>query len=130
MSLERQDLFSPASSSIITRILPLLFPQALKLNDELEFLKRKHRLVAAGQKAIFPHSKHFEKLFELVGDKKTWSPKHVPGHGMINEFDETIELDAAKATKFRSGVGVLLYLAHDLIECQFVIRGLARHMSN
>ena len=53
----------------------------------------------------------------------------MPGHGMINEFDETMELDAAKATKFRSGVGILLYLAHDLIECQFVIRGLARHMS-
>ena len=100
-----------------------------KPNDELEFLKRKHRLIAVGQMAIFPHSKHFEKLFELVGVKKTWRPKNVPGHGMINEFDETMELDAAKATKFRSGVGILLYLAHDLIECQFVIRGLARHMS-
>ena len=42
---------------------------------------------------------------------------------MVNDFDETEELDADKATKFRSGVGILLYLAHDLIECQFVIRG-------
>ena len=100
-----------------------------KQGDELEFLKRRHSLIAPGQLVIYPHSKHFEKLFDMVGVKKTWKPKHVPGHGMINEFDETEELDSDKSSRYRSSVGILLYLAHDLIECQFVIRGLARYMS-
>ena len=48
---------------------------------------------------------------------------------MINDFDETKELEASQASRNRSGVGILLYLSHDLIECQFVIRALARFMS-
>ena len=104
-----------------------------KQGDELEFLKRRHSLSATGQLVIYPHSKHFDKLFDLVGVKKTWKPKHVPGHGMINDFDETEELDPVKASMYRSAVGILLYLAHDLIECQFVIvdlQGTCRNLLN
>ena len=45
-----------------------------KQGDELEFLKRKHSLIARGQLVIYPHSKHFEKLFDLVGVKKRGNP--------------------------------------------------------
>ena len=133
--LRRPDL-AGTRSFIEKQVLPTLLEKhkvsieiVQKPGDELVFRKRLHRLIAPGQMAIFPHSKHFDKLFDLVGVKKTWRPKHAPGHGMINEFDETKELEPAQASKFTSGVGALLYFSHDLIECQFVIRALARFMS-
>ena len=90
-----------------------------KPGDELEFLKR----------VSFHIRRTLRSCLNWWESRRFGDPKHVPGHGMVNDLDETEELDADKATKFRSGVGILLFLAHDLIECQFVIRGLARYMS-
>ena len=49
---------------------------------------------------------------------------------MINEVDSSAELGPQQASTFRSAVGVLLYMASDLVECQFTIRHLARCMAS
>lgn len=86
-------------------------------------------MLSESEMVIYPHNKHFDKLFELLRIRKSWKPKNTPCHGQINDIDETEELDQDNASRFRSGVGVLLYLSHDLIECQFCVRCLARYMS-
>ena len=98
--------------------------------DEVSFLKRNHVLISKTEMVIYPHEKHFHKLFDLLKIKRSWKPKNVPSHNMINEVDSTDELGAQEASIFRSAVGVLLYMASDLVECQFTIRHLARCMSS
>ena len=98
--------------------------------DEVNFLKRNHVLVSKTELAIYPHEKHFHKLFDLLSIKRSWKPKNVPSHTMINEVDSTAVLCPQQASVFRSAVGVLLYMASDLVECQFTIRHLARCMAS
>ena len=97
--------------------------------DEVTFLKRNHVLMSKTEMVIYPHEKHFHKLFDLLKIKRSWKPKNVPSHTMINEIDSSPELGPQQASIFRSAVGVLLYMASDLVECQFTIRHLARCMA-
>ena len=97
--------------------------------DEVTFLKRNHVLMSKTEMVIYPHEKHFHKLFDLLKIKRSWKPKNVPSHTMINEIDSSPELGPQQASTFRSAVGVLLYMASDLVECQFTIRHLARCMA-
>ena len=97
--------------------------------DEVTFLKRNHVLMSKTEMVIYPHEKHFHKLFDLLKIKRSWKPKNVPSHTMINEIDSSAELGPQQASTFRSAVGVLLYMASDLAECQFTIRHLARCMA-
>ena len=92
------------------------------------FLKRR-LLLDSFKMIIYPHPKHFTRLFELVGVKKTWKPKNVPAHSQILECFETAELSPDRASTFRSAVGILLYLSCDMVECQWTIRHLAQSMS-
>ena len=97
--------------------------------DEVTFLKRNHVLMSKTEMVIYPHEKHFHKLFDLLKIKRSWKPKNVPSHTMIDEIDSSPELGPQQASTFRSAVGVLLYMASDLVECQFTIRHLARCMA-
>ena len=97
--------------------------------DEVTFLKRNHVLMSKTEMVIYPHEKHFHKLFDLLKIKRSWKPKNVPSHTMINEIDSSAEHGPQQASTFRSAVGVLLYMASDLVECQFTIRRLARCMA-
>ncbi len=98
--------------------------------DEVNFLKRNHVLISNTDMVIYPHEKHFHKLFDLLSIKRSWKPKNVPSHTMSNEVDSIAELGFQQASTFRSAVGVLLYMASDLLECQFTIRHLARCMAS
>ena len=89
---------------------------------ELSFLKRRHWLHAEDEMIIQPHVKHTARLFELLGIKTTLHPKKTPAHPEINEPDVSKELSSEESSKFRTCIGILLYLSSDLIECQFVIR--------
>lgn len=100
------------------------------VGDEIQFLKKRHVLVDRGHLVIFSHTNHFSKLFELTQVKRSWKPKNVPAHPMINEVDETQPLSSSKTSSFRTCVGILLHLACDLVECQFVIRALSKYMSS
>ena len=50
---------------------------------------------------------------KLTGIKATSKPKRVPGHAAIDEADNSEKLDDVEASEYRSGVGILLYLAID-----------------
>ena len=69
-------------------------------------------------------------IYPLLGIKRSWKPKNVPSHTMINQQDSSKELGAQQASCFRSAVGVLPYMASDLVECQSTIRHLARCMAS
>ena len=59
------------------------------------------------------HPKHFDKLFELMGVKKTWKPKHTPAHAQVLEVTQRPELGAQQSSTYRSAVGILLYPSCD-----------------
>ena len=98
-----------------------------KVGDSIEFLKRTHDLVEEDVIHIRQSSKHFDKLLEVVGIKPGLRAKKVPCHPLMNEADETSELGPEQASKYRTAIGILLYLSSDLIE--YTIRGLAQAMS-
>ena len=100
-----------------------------KEGDELTFLKRKHAMVTPDQLAIQSHPKHLEKLFELLKIKRSLMPKKTPGHPLLDEPDNSKELDAQYAKIYRSCLGILLYISSDYIECQYSIRALSHSMS-
>ena len=76
--------------------------------DSVAFLKRRLVLESFDKMLIYPHPKHFTRLFELVGVKKTWKPKNVPANSQILECFETAELSRDRASIFRSTLGILL----------------------
>ena len=94
-----------------------------------EFLKRIHVLVDPETIHVQQSPRHFEKLFEVVRIQSHMNPKKVPCHELTNEVDDSPRLELSKASKYRSAVGILLYLASDLVECAYTIRGLAQSMN-
>ena len=99
------------------------------VGDSITFLKRKIVLESKLKLVMYPHPKHFDKLFELMGVKKTWKPKHTPAHAQVLEVMESPELGAQQSSTYRSAVGILLYLSCDMVQCQWMIRHLAQSMS-
>ena len=99
------------------------------VGDSITFLKRKIVLEDVLQLVIYPHPKHFDKLFELMGVKKTWKPKHTPAHAQVLEVMQSPELGAQQSSTYRSAVGILLHLSCDMVQCQWMIRHLAQSMS-
>ena len=97
--------------------------------DTFEFLKHIHILVDEETIHIQQYPRHFDTLFEVVGVQSTMNPKKVPCHEMMTEVDDTPLLQAEKASRYRSAVGILLYFSTDLVECSYTIRGLAQSMS-
>ena len=100
-----------------------------KPGDELTFLKRRRMLLSERELAIQNHPKHLEKFFGMMKISRGLKPKQVPVHQLLDEPDETDELAPDKAKIFRLCIGILLYIASDLVECQYAIRGLAQVMS-
>ena len=76
--------------------------------DTFEFLKRIHVLVDEETIHIQQNPRHFDKLFEVVGVQSTMNPKKVPCHEMMTEVDDTPLLQAEKASRYRSAVGISL----------------------
>ena len=99
------------------------------VGDSITFLKRRIVLEDVLKLVIYPHPKHFDKLFELMGVKKTWKPKHTPAHAQVLEVMQSPELGAQQSSAYRSAVGILLYLSCDMVQCQWMIRHLAQSMS-
>ena len=99
------------------------------VGDSITFLKRRIVLEDSLKLVIYPHPKHFDKLFELMGVKKTWKPKHTPAHAQVLEVMQSPELGAQQSSTYRSAVGILLYLSCDMVQCQWTIRHLAQSMS-
>ena len=91
------------------------------VGDSITFLKRRIVLEDVLKLVIYPHPKHFDKLFELMGVKKTWKPKHTPAHAQALEVMQSPELGAQQSSTYRSAVGILLYLSCDMVQCQWLL---------
>ena len=99
------------------------------VGDFVTFLKRKHLLMSESELLLTPSPKHFDKLFALLRLDERASPKKTPYMPQLDEIDESHELQSEEASIYRSGIGLLLYLAVDLPECQCAIRALASRMA-
>ena len=99
------------------------------VGDFVTFLKRKHLLMSERELLLTPSPKHFDKLFALLRLDERASPKKTPYMPQLDEIDQSHELQSEEASIYRSGIGLLLYLAVDLPECQCAIRALASRMA-
>ncbi len=99
------------------------------VGDELVFLKRTYKMVSVHRLTTSTHPKHVEQLVKLAGIKTSGAMRKLPGHPQMDDVDNTPELEAHEASEFRSGVGILLYLAPDLPHAQHAIRHLGSGMS-
>ena len=98
--------------------------------DSISFLKRHHKLLPGGKMLLTPSARHFEKLFTVMKIDERSAPKKTPYASVLDEVDHSALLSADEAKAFRCAIGILLYLAVDLIECQGAIRALSSYMSS
>ena len=70
---------------------------------------------------------HVQQMCALMGLNKRLQSKKTPGHSDMDLQDRTGELSPDLAKKFRTCVGILLYLASDLPHAQHVVRHLATY---
>ena len=79
---------------------------------------------------LTPSAKHFEKLFSVMKIDERSAPKKTPYASLLDEIDNSEPLSSPEAKAFRCAIGILLYLAVDLIECQGAIRALSSYMTS
>ncbi|CAE7303180.1 unnamed protein product [Symbiodinium sp. CCMP2592] len=100
-----------------------------KPGDVLWFLKRKLHLVSEDQLLMSPRPKYLERLQRLLNIRPE-AKKKTPLFSDLEKLDGAKPLSPADAKLFRCCVGVLLYVAHDCIDCQYSINMLASRMSS
>ena len=98
-----------------------------KPGDSLRFLK-KELVVTEDGVTINLDPKYLDRVCEILG---IVNPKRrrVPCSQDILASDESAELPAAQASKYRAAIGSLLYISPERPDCQFCIACLARYMS-
>ena len=101
-----------------------------EVGDEVSFLKRRHLLVSPELLVIEPNVKYIDKLLEVTGlsrgnHRSKGTP--FPTGTLATEQANDKPLDSATATRFRSAVGILMYMSSDLIACQYGIRYLSTY---
>jgi len=100
------------------------------MGEELTFLKRRRVLLSDELMLIKSHHKHIAQLKEIVAIHPRAYPKKTPSHPAIDDEDNSALQNDTEMSKFRSAVGILLYLAADLPHCQHCIRFLATKMTS
>ena len=101
-----------------------------QMGEELTFLKRRHVLLSDELMLIKPHHKHIAHLKEIMAVHPKAYPKKTPSHPAIDDEDNIALLSDSEMSKYRSAVGILLYLAADLPHCQHCIRFLTTKMTS
>ena len=56
--------------------------------------------------------------------------KQVPDHSLLCQVDTSEDLDEPRQAKFRSGLGIAMYLARDRVDIQFCVKTLASWMKS
>ncbi|CAE7242873.1 RE1, partial [Symbiodinium sp. CCMP2592] len=100
------------------------------IGDQVSFLKRCHILVSPTLLVIEPDIKYLDRLMQVTGlanAKERYKAAPFPTGGLPTELASDRELDAATASRYRSGVGILAYMSSDLVACQFAIRYLTTY---
>ena len=101
-----------------------------EVGDQVTFLKRRHILVSPTLLVIEPDVKYLDKLLQvtgLSGAKERYKAAPFPTGGLPTDLESDRDLDPAAATRYRSALGILMYLSADLVACQFGIRFLSTH---
>ena len=101
-----------------------------EVGDHVTFLKRRHLLEHPDLLVIEPNVKYIDKLLEVTGlaqAKHRHKSTPFPTGVLPTEAGEDKDLDASTATRYRSAVGILMYMSSDLIACQFGIRYLSTY---
>ena len=100
------------------------------VGDEISFLKRRHKLVTASLLVIEPNVKYIDKLMQVTGlsaAKGRYKATPFPTGQLPTDQAIDAPLDAETSSRYRSAVGILMYLSTDLIACQFGIRYLSTY---
>ena len=104
-----------------------VFPGVYQDPDEaVRFLKRRHFFTEDGV-VVQPHEKYIPALVKLYKLEQR-APKPVP-EGTHQLRTDGSELSPEQRKKFRSALGVLLYVSQDRIDIQHAVRSLSRFMS-
>ena len=90
----------------------------IKAGDEMDFLKRKRVLRHDGSLLIMAHPKHCEKLCQRLGIDPQTCGKKCPLMPGYTDVDTSSLLKSRDASVYRTCIGIVLYLASDLIESQ------------
>ncbi|CAE7827544.1 unnamed protein product, partial [Symbiodinium sp. CCMP2592] len=101
-----------------------------QVGDEVSFLKRRLILVSPNLLVVEPDIKYLEKLLKITGldgAKERYKAAPFPTGGLPTDLSSDRELNSESASKYRSALGILMYLASDLLACQFGIRFLSTH---
>ena len=96
--------------------------------DEASFLKRKHILVHPDLLVIQPNPKYVEKLMQVTGlsvSKAKHKTTPLPTGPLPTDSEHDPPLDSETSGKYRSAIGILMYIQADLLECQYAVRFLS-----
>ena len=101
---------------------------AYKNGDVFSFLKRKHTILESGI-LVEASSSYIRHMAEVL-DVKHGSKHNTPYLPELIREDVSGPLDPVRAGKFRSALGIALYLSSDRIDICYSVRLLAGFMSN
>ena len=102
--------------------------QKLGNGEEVTYLKKSYLFAESGL-YVRPNSKYIESLLALY-DLRGRKEKQVPDHSLLCQVDASEDLDGPRQAKFRSGLGIAMYLAHDRVDIQFCVKTLASWMKS
>ena len=103
------------------------YPSERGSREQLHYLKRTYEFVEEGI-LVSVSKKHYEKLRGLY-DLDHRKEKMTPEHQLLGCKDETKELASEEAKRFRSALGMLLYMVQDRWDLQRSVKCLASHMA-
>ena len=104
------------------------FEIACEVGDTFTFLKRKHTILEHGILVQTPEV-YIHQMASILGIKHA-SKQNTPYTPELIKEDRTKPLCSADASKFRSALGVALYMSNDRIDVCFIVRVLAGFMAN
>ena len=99
-------------------------------DKEMLYLKRIFKFVEEGV-LVLPNGKYFEALEKLTGLSSTarsFKPKPTPDHTGVGKSDSSKELTGEESSKYRSILGVLLYLCQERPDVQYAVKNLASYL--
>jgi len=95
-------------------------------SPKYEHLKRE-RIMRAEGTIIRPSTKYVDSILRIMGMEKAKSVS-TPMTDAGEDPDDLVDCEEGEATKFRSSVGVMLYLVVDRGDLTFVTKELSRHL--
>ena len=93
-------------------------------DKEMLYLKKIFKFVEEGV-LVLPNGKYFEALEKLTGlssTSRSFKPKPTPNHTGVGKPDSSKELTGEEGSKYRSILGVLLYVCQERPDVQYAVK--------